>query len=453
VPNESESLLRAQFDQSAGQPIDDAKLPERSEGEDSCQTNPNHSCRSLRLLAAPGHPWTSSRTPLHIPFADCYLAHQADQEAIVKQLLPHILLTVASLTGLVAPAAADDTDLQYQLYLDAGYVGANREPEDHDWQGKSTTRKLNEANVNLAMANLWKAASTDSRWGFELGVQAGEDSKGLVPPPEAIPASNADELRHLYRANVSYLLGKTGALKIGGGLFRSYIGHESFLAAENPNYSRAYITDAIPYFLTGVAAEWEVSKVVDLGFYVVNGFNHLADPNNKPSYGLQGKFGLTDRTIFTQNFYYGPDQEETDQKYWRFYSNSIIEWESERLKLAASFDFGNEKQADLPDEPRAEWANTTIWIDWTVNDKMSLGLRPEYHKDTDGALTGNKQTIKALTGTLKYEWLPPGNRIVTMLEARYDRSTGEEGGFPDENGQVAEDQVAILAGFIWSFTR
>jgi len=364
-----------------------------------------------------------------------------------------LFLALAWVTANASPALADETGLKYRVYLDAGYVAANRDPEDGEWQGKSTTAELNEANLQLAMANLWKTASTESRWGFELGIQTGKDSEGLVPPAEADPIRNADELRHLYRANVSYLFGDEGNFKVSGGLINSFIGHESFLAIENPNYTRAYITDSIPYFLTGVEAKWKVSESFDLGIYLVSGFNHLADPNDKLSYGVQGKFRLAEQTVFTQNFYYGPDQEQTSREYWRFYSNSIIEWQNERLKLAASLDFGNEKQASLPDEPRAQWANSTVWIDWTVNDKMSLGLRPEIHQDDDGVLTGTKQTIKAIAGTLKYEWLPAGNRVVTMLEVRYDNSSGEEGGFPDKNGEVYEDQVALLAGFMWSFSR
>ena len=59
---------------------------------------------------------------------------------------------------------------------------------------------------------------------------------------------------------MSYLFGERGNLKITGGLINSYIGYESFLAIDNPNYSRAYLSDTVPYFLFGAEALWSISE-------------------------------------------------------------------------------------------------------------------------------------------------------------------------------------------------
>jgi hypothetical protein len=255
----------------------------------------------------------------------------------------------------------------------------------------------------------------------------------------------------LYRANISYLFSGNGELKLTGGLISSYLGYESYLAIDNPNYTRAYLSDAVPFFLVGAEALWDVNESTDLGFYLISGFNHLADPNDVPSFGFSGSFNLAEHTNYKQNFYYGADQQETDIQFWRFHSNSIVEWRGDRVIVAASFDFGSEKQAELPDQPRSRWANGAIWVDWTVIERMNLAFRPEIHDDIDGTLAGTKRKIVGVTATLKYEWLPANNRVVTMLEARYDHDRSDGGGFSGEDDQQASDQTLLIASFMWSF--
>jgi len=110
----------------------------------------------------------------------------------------------------VAPAAAYEDNASspwhYQVYVDAGSVHSNNDPANNLWRSKSSTNEFTGLDLFLAMANLRKEPLPESRWGFEFGLQTGIDSEGLItspPPPANEPLSNADSLRHLYRANVS----------------------------------------------------------------------------------------------------------------------------------------------------------------------------------------------------------------------------------------------------------
>lgn len=375
-----------------------------------------------------------------------------------KSICIRACAAVFAALGSGSAAAAEDSSLwNYQAYVDAGYAASNRDPANDAWPGKTTTTTLDSPELFLAMGNLRKDATPESRWGIEFGLQAGADSEGLVtapPPPANEPVSNADTLRHLYRANVSYLFGNDRSVGLTGGLINSYIGYESYLAIDNPNYTRAYILDNVPYFLVGLEALWDVTDSVDLGFYLVGGYNYLTDLNDVPSTGFQAKWKISPQTTFTQNLYYGPDQPETSLEYWRFLSDSIVEWKSDRWLLAAAFDYGTEKQAHLPGQPRARWSGGAIWARWAIDERMSLAFRPEFYRDEDGLATGARQTLRAFTTTLKYQLSPRHQRIVGTLELRYDRSRGDEGGFPDgPNDNLVSDQTLVLFGLLWSFER
>lgn len=109
---------------------------------------------------------------------------------------------------------------------------------------------------------------------------------------------------------MSYLFDAGRGLRVTGGLINSHIGFESFLAIDNPNYTRGYLTDTVPYFLIGVEALWDVSEDLDLAFYLTSGYKYLTSPNGAASPGMQLAWKASPSTTLKQNLYYGPDQAE-----------------------------------------------------------------------------------------------------------------------------------------------
>ena len=344
----------------------------------------------------------------------------------------------------------------YGLYLDVGYNANFNDPENNLWRSKGTTFRVNRPEMNLAMGFVSKEATARSRWGMEFGLQAGVDTENLVPqPPPASnePVSNADSLRHLYRANGTYQFPIGNGLPVTAGLINSYIGYESYLAIQNINYTRGYLLDFVPYFMIGVQAGYPVSEPLDISLFAVNGWNYLANPNDLPSFGFQSIWRISPQFTYTQNFYYGPDQEDTSVTYWRFFSDSIIEWKIDRFVLAGAIDFGTEKQADVTGNPRFNWASGALWFGWHVRGPWHVGLRSEFFSDSDGIATGSEQEIYAFTGTLEYALSPvDANTIVFALEYRYDHSSGAEGGFfKGDTNRLVADQHQVLIAVMWTF--
>jgi hypothetical protein len=344
----------------------------------------------------------------------------------------------------------------FGAYLDAGYLGDFNNPENGLWRSKSTTFKVDDPQVNMATAYLRKDGTPQSRWGMQLAPQTGVDTKGLVPapPPESsTPISNADVFRHFGRANVSYLFPVEKGLRLTGGLINSYIAFESYYSIANPNYTRGYITDNVPYLFFGVEAFSPLRDNPKLALYAVSGWEHLANPNDVPSFGLQFQLEVSPRANFTQNLYYGPDQEDTDLQFWRFFSDSILEWKKDPFLVAVSFDVGTEKQAAQMGNPRFNWMAGALWAAWHISGPWTLAFRPEFYYDPDGLITGAQQTIQAYTVTLKYKFSPVASHtLVANLEYRYDRSSGPGGGFfKGPNNILVPDQHLLIFALNWYF--
>ena len=363
-------------------------------------------------------------------------------------------------TGTAAMESPEprSTSWHYGAYLDVGYTLDSNNPENRTWRSKSTTFKFSEPKINMARGYVRKDATPQSRWGMEFGLQAGVDVEGLVPgPPPAAnePVTNADTLRHFSETNLSYLIPAGKGLKLTGGLLKGNPAWESFHAIDNPNYTRGYLTDNVPYFLFGAQADYPVSESVDMEFLVVTGYNYLANPNDVPSYALQVSWRATSTITFTQNLYYGPDQKDTALEFWRFFSDSILEWKRGPFLVAASFDFGTERQADQIGTPQNNWMSGALWGRWQFGEPWSVAFRPGFYWDPDGLITGAKQFIQAYTATLKYEFSPlPIHTLQASLEYRYDHSAGPEGGFFEgPNNRLVPDQHLVLLAFMWAFGR
>lgn len=346
--------------------------------------------------------------------------------------------------------------------IDIGYGVDFNFPENNQWRTKTTTPRVNEPALNMAVGYVRKDASPQSRWGLEFGLQEGNDTEGLVVPTipgRDEPLGHAEKLKHFSRANVSYLAPVGNGLNVTAGLFDSYIGYQSIYSRYNLNHTRTYMADNSPYFVFGLGATYPIDEAWQIGFYAINGYNYLSHINDQPSYGTQVQWKANSRVTAVENLYYGPDQSATAIKFWRFFSNSIIEWEDGPWTLALAYDFGTENAAELSGHPRTFWTAGALFASWNVSGPWRVALRPEFYWDRNGRITGSEQFIKAITSTIEYKWSMNLHTVLARVEYRYDESRGAGGGFfkggavgPGVIGLTPEQHL-LLFSLIWYFDR
>lgn len=219
------------------------------------------------------------------------------------------------------------------------------------------------------------------------------------------------------------------------------------------------MADNSPYFMFGLSAQYPVTPNVELGLFVINGYSYLSSPNDAPSYGTRLDWKPTDELRVIQNLYYGPDQSQTDVRFWRFFSDSIVEWQHDRITLGAAYDIGTEAAAELPGHPRTFWTSAAVFGAWKVSGPWTLSLRPELYWDRNARLTGSEQLLKAVTSTVDYRIRRTAHTGILRLEYRYDESTGRQGGFFKDGELVSgvpgltREQHLILLSVVWAFDR
>ena len=317
---------------------------------------------------------------------------------------------------------------QYGGFVDAAYLLDFNHPANDLFRSRGTASKVDEPIVNMSAAYLEKSTSESSRWGMQLTLQAGQDTRifGFSATAPDLPGSKG--LRHLGPANVSYLAPVGKGLTIQAGIFSSLIGYDSLYAKDNFNYTRPWGADFTPYLMLGLNATYPLSDKWTVTGYIVNGYWHLANANSVPSWGGQAAYKATSHTTLKQTLLIGPHQSDTGIEFWRYLWDSIAEWKTDRMTTAFEYHLGTEELATAG-TPRALWMAGQLPVHWALNKHWSLTERPEVYWDRNGRLTGFVQTVKANTATLEYRKSYRQFTGIVRLEHRIDDSRGPGGGF------------------------
>ncbi len=327
-------------------------------------------------------------------------------------------------------AAATEKLWQYGALLDFGYLWDNNHPANETFRSRGTAYKVDVPIINMAGAYLRKKASESSRWGMELTLQAGQDTRvfGFSATAPNLPGYRG--LRHLGPTNVSYLIPVGKGLTIQGGIFSSLVGYDSLYGKDNFCYTRPWGADFTPYFMLGVNASYPFTNKLAATFFVLNGYWHLANANSVPSWGGQLALKATDHWTVKETVLVGPHQSDTAFEFWRLLSDSIVEWKREPFTAAFEYQGATEK-VSVPAglEPQASWMSAQLPMHWAFTKHWAGTVRPEVAWDSDGRWTGFPQTVKAVTSTIEYRVFIRHAIAIFRVEHRFDDSRGSDGGF------------------------
>jgi len=347
---------------------------------------------------------------------------------------------------------ADEELWKYHLYLDTSYADDLGGSQAVPWRFKQTTNRLNEFDPNMGMFYVEKVVSDESPWGMQFGIQAGKDASAQESDWGNRTAANA--IKHFGHANLSYQ--PTEGLTLTAGLMESFIGFESMYAKKNPNYTRAWIADYSPYFLIGAGGHYVIDQYMSVRFFLVTDYNYLEWINSQPKYAGQFAWRFAPEWTLRQNIFFGPEQQQTDLKYWLGFSDTELQWESGNLMIGWAYDIGTQQQAI--NGQQAFWMGSALWARWQITRPWSVAFRPEFFWDPDGLQTDIRQFIGALTLTTEYQVPLLDSSLALRTEFRHDTSTdGPFSGFynaakrnPTEPPFVA-GQNLIFVSLLWSY--
>lgn len=339
-----------------------------------------------------------------------------------------LLVTIPILAAAQDAASTPASQWHYGAFADGAYLYDVNSPANHLFKDRGTAFYVDAPVLNMAAVSLKKDASDQSRWGMEFTVQGGKDSETFGFSAVAPNLAGSRWLRHLGPTDLSYLAPVGNGLTIQGGIFSSLVGYDSLYRKDNLSYTMPWGADFTPYLMIGVNVSYPFTPKFTGTVFVINDYFHLANPNNVPTSGGQAAYKVSEHTTVKETAMYGPHQADTALEFWRFLSDTIAEWKTDRFTTALEYQVSEEKVA-RSGSPRALWMSSQLPLHWSPRGPVSLTVRPEVAWDRNGRWTGEPQFVKAITSTFEYRVPYRAAKAVVRLEHRYDNSHGTGGGF------------------------
>ncbi len=260
------------------------------------------------------------------------------------------------------------------------------------------------------------------------------------------------------------------------GKWSSSLGLENNYTKDQMNYSRSYYFDFLPFYHTGIRANYRVNDRLALNYWLVNGTNQ-AEATNGFKDELFG-FVVKPRNSITWTFNYYLGQEHPDrivvspvnpipvQPGLSFQAirpapdgrlhifDSYVMWQlSPKWTMAVEGDYVIEhlwRNEALPrSSATSHVAGGAVYARYQLTQKLGVAERAEYLSDRGGLFSGLTQALKETTATLDYKL---DDAFLMRYEWRRDFSN-QRSFLTDRQGVLSKQQNTASFGLVWWWGR
>ena len=330
-------------------------------------------------------------------------------------------------------------------YVDAYYGYSSNQPESGivDFRGLDT--RHNSFQFDLAKVIFDRPAGEANSLGYRIDLVYGPaaDTYHSFEPV----AGQQEIIKNIQQAYVSYIAPVGDGLTVDVGKFGTFVGAEVLDTIDNWQYQQSILFGfAQPYYHTGVRTSYSVSETVDVGFYLVNGWNNSTDNNSGKSVGWSVALSPNDNLSISQGYLGGPELDGLNSP-WRHLFDTVISASlNDQVEVLINYDYGFDAEAQ-PLFERTAWQGIAGAVRFSTSDKKwAFSPRFEYFSDKDAFATGVPQDLKEITLTADYRVRP---NFSTKFEYRYDWS--DQPFFTKGTDELVKNQSVFLIGFVYRF--
>jgi hypothetical protein len=356
-----------------------------------------------------------------------------------------------------------DTYYEYNTNSPIGRVNSLRA-----YDVSSNSFSLSQADVVLESA---PDLTTDKRFGVRVDLQFGQATAATQGNP-------ANELRpelyrNIYQAYGTYVFPVGNGLTIDFGKWASSLGIEGNYTKDQLNYSRSFWFDYLPFYHSGLRANYKVNDILAVNLWITNGTEQTEAFNNYKDQLFGVVLTPTPAISWTINHYQG--QEHPDVVYLQNptaaqlsllpnqqgtailpipnapngklqISDTYASWQATKaLVLAAEADYVQERLYSYSTPQRVEGG--ALYAGYQISPQFAVAMRAEYLADIGGLFSGTTQYLKEGTLTLDYR---PVDGFLLRGEFRRDESN-QHYFLSNQLGVFQLSQPTIGFGAVWWF--
>ena len=367
-----------------------------------------------------------------------------------------LVLALLSATYSVSDGSAADEAIAKGVkisgFVDAYYSFNFNKPDSNanaiGASGSNFDFDHNAFSLNLAELVVSKTAEPV---GFRVDLDFGpttdfvHGATGITAHPPSHPGTTESEVfKNIQQAYISWAT--PIGLNLDYGKFVTHLGAEVIESKDNWNYTRGLLfCCAIPYYHSGLKANYVISDMLYVNGYLLNGWNNVFENNNSKTFGAQ--IGITPiKQLPILLNWIGPEDSTGAFENRQVYDLIVTFNATDSLSFMINYDYGTQDLLPTGDQ---KWSGIAAYarLAGVMSENCAIAIRYENVDDDDGFMFGtldNKVQEITLTGEHKVA----GNMLL-RLEYRHDMA--DEDIFEDEGGKVSDTQDRVIVGVIYSF--
>ena len=304
------------------------------------------------------------------------------------------------------------------------------------------------------------------RFGGRIDLQFGQAT-------ETLQGSSANEQRpqvwrNLFQAYGSYLAPVGTGLQVDFGKWSSSLGVEGNYTKDQINYSRSYFFNYLPFYHTGLRANYNVTSKVNVAYWLVNGAQQTEDFNGFKSQAFITTLKPAKTVTWNVNYYFGQEQRDVQPTLnpgmptsptqpglptenitptpngREHIFDTYATWNATpKLTLVGEGDYVISRpfaySAPSHVSGGAAYARYALPRSWAV------AARAEYLSDRGGLFSGTTQALKETTFTLEHQFEPG---LISRFEYRRDFSN-QHFFLTDRPGVLNNAQGTATVGLVY----
>lgn len=272
-------------------------------------------------------------------------------------------------------------------WIEGGFTGNFDSPRDHQNFGRLFDDRSNEPLLNQAVITFERTLDPKAPgfdWGLKAQFMYGSDARfihsmGLLDRTLKNERNQIDVVEAYLNLHFAALT--EGGIDVKLGKFVTLEGAETIDPRTNVFYSHTYIFNfGIPFNHTGALADVHVNKMVDVYAGVTRGVNTSIEDNNG-AVSFHGGLGLNfneGKFVVLASTHIGPETPNNSSSL-RYLNDITATYKiSDKLTSITDLNFIHDDAAN------ASGYGVAQYLTYTINDKLSAGIRGEVWRDDKG---------------------------------------------------------------------
>lgn len=229
-------------------------------------------------------------------------------------------------------------------------------------------------------------------------------------------SSEKKYLRWIYESYAGFSFGRRKSNWIDAGVFSSPYTFETPKSWDHPIYTRALAPEFVPYYITGLRYQNELTKELKLSLFLMNGWQKIGLNKQIPSFGTQLEF-KKNQNYLNWTTYSGKESSGQHPEFGlRLFSELSWAFENKSIKTQACIYSGWQS---IQNKSAQNWWQINGLIDFKLSPKSDIVIRQEYFHDPNKIQIQTSLNSLGFSGSVTsigYTFKPTSNMLLRFEE-------------------------------------